>query len=52
MNGAETASALVGWQVPLAIFPVMVVMYVSYRRYFGEAAKQTMIAEAHVSMAD
>lgn len=49
---AVTASVLVGWQIPLAIFPVMVVMYISYRRYFGEAAKQTMIAEAHVSMAD
>jgi hypothetical protein len=41
---AATAAHFVGWYVPLAIFPVMAVIYASYQRYFSQTAR----AEAKV----
>ena len=34
---AGTAVLYVGWQIPLAMFPVMAVTYASYKRYFSAA---------------
>jgi hypothetical protein len=36
---AATAVHFVGWQIPLAIFPVMVLTYASYKRYFAQPAE-------------
>lgn len=39
---AATATTYIGWQIPLAIFPVMAVTYASYKRYFATNAVEVM----------
>jgi len=36
---AATAVHFVGWQIPLALFPVMALTYASYKRYFAQPAQ-------------
>ncbi|HWR13722.1 MAG TPA: hypothetical protein VN577_02770 [Terriglobales bacterium] len=48
---AATAEPFVGWQIPLAIFPVMVVVFASYRRYFAQARKLEVVPQRHSSSA-
>ena len=38
---ALTVSARFGWEVPLLVFPLMALMFVSYRRYFSAALAST-----------
>jgi hypothetical protein len=47
---AATAVKFVGWQIPLAIFPVMAAIYASYKRYFAQA-KSGGLQEFHLSAA-
>ena len=48
---AATAMMFVAWYVPLAMFPVMVLTYASYTRYFGRPAKAEAVHEPYVSSA-
>ena len=49
---AATAVHFVGWQIPLAIFPVMALTYASYKRYFAHPAQiATMPGPFHSSAA-
>jgi hypothetical protein len=49
---AATAVHFVGWQIPLAMFPVMVLTYASYKRYFANPAQlATMPGPFHSSAA-
>jgi hypothetical protein len=40
---AATAVHFVGWQIPLALFPVMALTYASYKRYFAQPANVAMM---------
>jgi hypothetical protein len=42
-------SQLIGWQAPLAILPVMFLMYRCYQRYFGRAAEVPAMANARAA---
>jgi len=44
-------SQLIGWQVPLAILPVMLLMYRCYRLYFGHATKAPAAVNARAAAA-
>ena len=48
---AATAMQFVAWYVPLAIFPVMVITYASFKRYFMAPAKAAVMHEPYVSSA-
>jgi hypothetical protein len=49
---AATAVLFVGWQIPLAMFPVMAVTYASYKRYFATSRAETSQAFASSAAAD
>lgn len=49
---AATAVHFVGWQIPLAIFPVMVIVYASYKRYFDTARTEASRALTSSAAAD
>jgi hypothetical protein len=40
---AATAVLFVGWQIPLALFPVMALTYASYKRYFTQPVQVAMM---------
>jgi len=42
MSMVIVASRHVGWQGPLAVLPVMVVMYRCYQRYFAPGAEERL----------
>ena len=44
-------SQLIGWQVPLAILPVMLLMYRCYRLYFRQATEAPALANARAAAA-
>ena len=46
---AAAAVKIVGWQIPLAIFPVMALIFVSYRRYFSRNASLEAVHEPFTS---
>ena len=51
---ALTVARGIGWQVPLAVLPIMVGIFLSYRRYFaataaGEAADMRMPSSSHAA---
>jgi hypothetical protein len=48
---AAAAVKIVGWQIPLAIFPVMALIFVSYRRYFSWNASLEAVHEPFTSAA-
>ncbi|HET9698910.1 MAG TPA: hypothetical protein VFP40_18700 [Terriglobales bacterium] len=48
---AAAAVKIVGWQIPLAIFPVMALIFVSYRRYFSRNASLEAVHEPFTSAA-
>jgi hypothetical protein len=48
---AATAVKIVGWQIPLAIFPVMAIIFVSYKRYFSHNTKMEAMHEPFASAA-
>jgi len=48
---AATAIMYVAWYVPLALFPVMVLTYISYKRYFMTPAKVAVMSEPYSSSA-
>jgi|tagenome__1003787_1003787.scaffolds.fasta_scaffold20754134_2 hypothetical protein len=48
---AATASMFVAWYVPLALFPVMVLTFASYRRYFVHSAEADFMNQPYVSSA-
>jgi hypothetical protein len=48
---AATAVIFVGWQIPLAMFPVMGLTYASYRRYFGKSMPHVAGTEPFTSSA-
>lgn len=49
---AATAVLFVGWQIPLAMFPVMALTYVSYKRYFAAANAEASHAFVSSTAAD
>lgn len=48
---AAAAAKFVGWQIPLAMFPVMALIYASYKRYFAQTAKFVATQEPFVHSA-
>jgi hypothetical protein len=48
---AATAVKIVGWQIPLAMFPVMASIHASYKRYFSPSARAEAMPVHHVSSA-
>jgi hypothetical protein len=48
---ACTAMMYVAWYVPLTLFPVMVLTYSSYKRYFMTTAKAVAMHEPYASLA-
>jgi hypothetical protein len=52
VSTAATAVHFVGWQIPLAMFPVMALTFASYKRYFDTPARvATMPGPFHSSAA-
>ncbi len=49
---AATAAHFVGWQIPLAMFPVMAMTYASYKRYFTKPADVAGMTERFSAAAD
>lgn len=48
---AATAVKFVGWQIPLAMFPVMALTFASFKRYFTQTAKLHSKQDPFVSSA-
>jgi hypothetical protein len=48
---AAAAVAVVGWQIPLAMFPVMAMIYLSYKRYFTHTERSEAMQEPYRSTA-